>query len=315
MTMTLRSLFTPESLRASVREAYGLDVTRCVLLRSFVNDVYLVETPSQRYVLKVYQHGRWSVDEVTWELELTGHVAAAGVPVPQVVPLTDGRLGATLAAPEGPRPYALSAYVEEGSKPRFPFTDEIYHDFGRLVAAFHNAGDTFASNRPRRPADLTNTLTEPLALVLAALADQPDDQVVVRALGVEARRRIEGLAAAHGLDWGVCHGDVSMDNVFLSPRGQILYDFDLAAPGWRAADLTGVHSTEHWAAFAEGYSRTRPLKDSDLIALPWLSVVSGICNLWFHLVDKPAFSGTESVSEGWAENELVDLRKAAEELL
>jgi Ser/Thr protein kinase RdoA (MazF antagonist) len=307
-----RSLFTLDAVRDEIAGAYRLDVTGCTLLRSFINDVYAVVTPDRRYVFKLYRHGFWSPDEVAWEVGLTGHLLRSGVPVPAVVPLADGRLLGVLDAPEGQRPYTLTVFIESGVKARQPFTDEIYHEFGAVTAAFHAAGDSFSTTYPRRSFDLAATLIEPLGLVLAELAAQ--DRAVVQALGDEARRRIEELSA-DGLDWGVVHGDITLDNVLFGPNGPNIYDFDLAGPGFRALDLYGVRLTEHWDSFADGYRRVRPLRDNDLAALPWFMIVGNISNLKFHLVDKPALVGAESVAEGWAENILINLRAAAEELL
>lgn len=148
-----RSLATSESLTDLVRRSYGLDVRSCVLVRTLVNDVYEVGAAGQRCVLKVYRAGGWSTDEVCWEQELAVHLGARGVPVAPAVPLSDGRLAGELAAPEGPRPFALTAYVE-GEKPRPPLDDELYRDFGELAASFHRAADAFASAYRRRPFDL-----------------------------------------------------------------------------------------------------------------------------------------------------------------
>jgi hypothetical protein len=54
---TQRPLFTPGAVPDEVAAAYGLDVTPCTLLRSFVNDVYAVVTSGRRHVFKVYRHG------------------------------------------------------------------------------------------------------------------------------------------------------------------------------------------------------------------------------------------------------------------
>jgi hypothetical protein len=83
----------------------------------------------------------------------------------------------------------------------------------------------------------------------------------------------------------------------------------------RSCDLYGVRQTEHGDAFADGYQRVRSLRDNDLAALPWFTIVRNISNLRFHLVDKPMFAGTESVAEGWAERILTGLRAAAKDLL
>jgi Ser/Thr protein kinase RdoA (MazF antagonist) len=220
-----------------------------------------------------------------------------GVPVPDVVPLADGRLAGAIDAPEGQRPYALTAFVESGAKARPPFTAGIYREFGAVIAAFHCAGDSFVTTYPRRAFDLAATLVELLGLVLTELAAQPEDRAVIQALGDEAQRRIEALIA-DGLDWGVVHGDVTLGNVFFGPTGPIVYDFDLAGPGFRACDLYGVRQTEYWDAFADGYQRVRPLRDNDLAPPPWFTIVGNISSLKFHLVDKPMFADTESVAEG-----------------
>lgn len=120
-----RSFPTPAAVSDLVHDAYGSDVTSCVLVRSFVNDVYLVITAAGRFALKVYRHGGWLVEEVAWEQDLMTSLIAAGVAVTSPVPLVDGRLAGQATYPEGPRPFALTAWVE-GSKPRGSFTDELY---------------------------------------------------------------------------------------------------------------------------------------------------------------------------------------------
>lgn len=52
----------------------------------------------------------------------------------------------------------------------------------------------------------------------------------------------------------------------------MLYDYDLAAPGFRAADFFGVQQSqpeEHWAAFIAGYRSWRPISDCDVDAVAW----------------------------------------------
>jgi Ser/Thr protein kinase RdoA (MazF antagonist) len=307
MLETIRSLPHPDALAQVVRGTYGLPADRCVLVRSLTNDVYEVTADGRRFALKVYGAGGWSIDEVRWEQGLALHLADRGVPVAAVVAPTDGGVVGVLDAPEGPRPYALTAYVD-GVKPQPPYDDDLYHAFGALTARFHAAADTFTTDLPRRPLDLSTTLERPLAAVLPRLAERPDDQRRVRELGEAAGRRVAELAG-HGLTWGIRHGDVTLDNLHRIPGGLVLHDFDLAAPGWRAADLTGVWAFDHWEAFRAGYERVRTIRAVDLEALPWLGVIERVANLAFHLVDKPAIHGTESLSEGWVDRELDGLRE------
>ncbi len=314
----LRSLAEPADLGGLVRDAYGLEVTGCTLVRSLANDVYEVGTPTARFALKVYRHGGRSTGEAAWEQELLLHASAQGVAVAVPVRLAGGGLAGEAEYPEGGRAYALTEWVE-GSKPRPPFTDELYRAFGAAIARFHQAGDTFASTRLRRPFDLDRDLFDPLPGLLDALSHQGEDQRLVGALAHAAGRHL-AEAGGRGADWGVCHGDVSMDNVHLGARalsgaGLVLHDLDLARQGWRAGDLVGVSGTPHWEAFRGGYTDVRPLSGTDLALVPWLRVVDLIANLRFHLLVKPQTRGSESVSEGWAERELTSLRTLAAELL
>ncbi|HEY0470987.1 MAG TPA: phosphotransferase [Kribbella sp.] len=310
MIPTLRSLPDPQALARHLQQVYALQISDCRLLRSLVNDVYEVVTADIRYVLKLYRSTGWTAAEVHWESDLSAHLDEAGMLVPRVRPLADGSLVGLLDAAEGARPYTLSSFIV-GTKPQPPLDDDLYHSFGQLVADFHDAADIFVSPHRRRPSDLGRWLDEPLPLILPLLPEH--DQDLLSALARAVQKRIDRYAGQ--LSWGVCHGDVSLDNVFLTDTGLALHDFDLSAEGWRAADFAGVAATSHWDAFAAGYTTQRTLPDIDLAAIPWLSVAASIFNLRFHLHDKPLLRGTESIGEGWAAGEIASLHRAARDLL
>ncbi|HVX42817.1 MAG TPA: phosphotransferase [Mycobacteriales bacterium] len=309
MIECLRSVPTPAAIAAEVTERYGRPVTDCALIRTYTNDVYAVSCGERRYVLKLYQqinhHDAWSLDEIAWEQDLAAHVAGAGVPVPRSIPLADGRLAGLLPAPEGPRPYALTEFVA-GSKPRPPWTDGLFAEYGALIARFHVAAEGLRSDHDRRDFDLQLTLEEPLAALLPRLADRPGDQHLVSDLAHRARENLSGA----GLRRGIRHGDVSLDNIIVGESGLVLHDFDLAGPGWLAADFAMVASqSKHWDAFAAGYTRIRELPDRP--ALPALTIVHLIANLAFLFVEQPALRGTETLDDPLVDRELDSLRQLA----
>jgi Ser/Thr protein kinase RdoA (MazF antagonist) len=310
----LRSLLDPAALLALISRDYRLTgLERVVLLRSLVNDVYRVDTTDRTYVLKVYRSGWRSPDEVAWEVDLIAHLHRAGVAVSPPVARTDGDPIGVIDAPEGPRPAMLSEFTA-GSDPPQPFTGPLYRDFGRLIGQLHDAGADFTSGHHRPPADLTHLLDRPLAAILPLLADRPADRAGIVALADTARRRLAELSADDPAR-GICHGDVSMDNVRLTPdRRLVIHDFDLSGEGWLAGDLCGVRATPWWDDFVAGYTELRPLRPVDLQAIPWLDVVTRISNLAFHLIDKPSWRGTETLSEGYLERDLDALRVAGRAL-
>jgi Ser/Thr protein kinase RdoA (MazF antagonist) len=300
----LRSLLAPADVARLVAAAYGLDVRHATLLRTLVNDVYRVETAHGPLVFKLYRHGR-GVTEVAWEARLAAHLHERGVPVVRTVPRPGGDPVCTIAAPEGERAGLLWEWAP-GALPGTSIDDRLATEFGRTVAAFHAAADDGAPPAPvTRAEPLGGTLAELRAVV------EPADRELLDVLAAALPERI----AAAGLERGICHGDVSLDNVHLDGDRLVLYDFDRAAEDFRAADLTGVATTTWWPAFLAGYRAVRSLGDADLAALPWLTVRHLIANLHFHLVVKPTFRGTDSIGEGWAERELSALRAAAGRLL
>lgn len=300
-----RSVPTPDAVARLVADAYRIAVTDCVLLRSLVNDVYLVHADSGRAVLKLYAADHRTPAEVAWEARLAEHLADAGAGVPRPRRTAAGDPVGTASAPEGDRAYLLWEYVP-GVAPAPEAA--LYRRFGALVAGWHAAADRFAgpARYDRRGHDDTTRA------VLAALADRPADRALVASLGSAAGTALRRYGPA--LDHGICHGDVTLDNLLAGPDSLYLHDLDLAGHRPRASDLTGVAGTRYFDDFAAGYRQVRPLRDADLAALPWCRVVALVANLHFHLVAKPRLCGTDSVREGWADRALAELRRLAAEL-
>ncbi|GAA1593636.1 phosphotransferase enzyme family protein [Kribbella sancticallisti] len=299
MIPTLRSLPDPQALGDHLAEVYDVPFTGCTLLRSLVNDVYELAAPDARYILKLYRANHWEVPDILWETGLSAHLIRSGLRVPEVRVLADGAEVGVLDAAEGERPYTLSGHLA-GTKPQPPFDDDLYRSFGELVAAFHDSTDDFWSPRPRRRPVVENS--PPTA-----------EENLLRDLAGAVRNHL--MQYSGQLSRGICHGDVSLDNIFVTDAGLALYDFDLSGEGYRASDFTGVAATPHWPAFLAGYISRRPISEADLAAIPYLAVAGRISNLRFHLIDKPLIGGTESRAEGWADRELDALRQAADDLL
>lgn len=304
----LRSVPSLAAVRRLVEEEYRLVVTRAVLVRSFSNDVYRVDTTGGSYAFKVYGVGRWTPDEVRWEQQLASHLGRSGLLVAAPVPLPGGDVVGVLEAPEGERPFALTEWVP-GDKPQPPWTEDLYRDFGRSLARFHAAAEEFHSGRPRHPVRTGLELGE----VSGALEPGSPRRRLVERSGAAAQRQLAVLAE-QGLRWGIRHGDASLDNLHVGAAGLYLYDLDLSAPGWQAEDLTGALSTDFADPFLDGYTAVRPLLPVELEAMPWLRVLGLVENLHFHLVVKPRTQGTWSLTEGWVDAAFASLAESARAL-
>jgi Ser/Thr protein kinase RdoA (MazF antagonist) len=303
-----RSLPTPAAIAAAVAHAYPIAEPReCVLWRSFTNDVYRLTTHTAVYFLKLYGPGWRSAAEILWEIELLQHLAARGVAVAPALPRRDGQPFHVLPVPEGPR-YGVLFAQAAGAKPARPFTAALYHRFGRAAGALHLAADDFVSAQHRIPLDLTHLLDQPLAAIRPYLAHRQADWDYLTQLAAKIRTRLTALAAA-GLDWGPCHGDLTLDSFHLTADDDIIfYDFDSGGPGWRALEFQGIYASaiqnqsDIWDAFVKGYNDVRALHAVDLAALPWCVPLYTVFDLGWAASQWVTWSGQCRLSdEYWGE--------------
>lgn len=311
----VHSVIAPDALLNEVARSYALPrPTECALYRSWTNDVYLVTTAKARYYLKVYGFGWRTRDAVAYEIDLLVHLGARGIAVALPILRHDGEAIGTLDAPEGDRCYALFA-AAPGEKPQPPFTTTLYHQFGRATAQLHAAADDFTSPHARDPLDLTLLIDRPLSTILPILRHRPDDQAYLRDLGTRVRARLHALIAS-GLDWGVCHGDLSLDNVHVTDDGNLIfYDFDSGGPSWRVSDPYGVYQyavmeqNGFWEAFLAGYTEVRQFGSADLTALPYFVVAQHLWDMGHTLGFSAGRFGFWRANDAYFDRKLAFLRQ------
>lgn len=261
----------------------GADV-RCSPIRSYTNDVYLAESGGRQLIVKLYRTSWRSDGELHYEVDLLEHLASKGVPVARAIPGNDGAWLHHVAALRGRR-QMIAFEVAPGAKPTRPFTQDLYRRFGRAAARMHAALADFSSPQPRFRQDTRHLIEEPLRALRPFLTPRPDDWAFLA--DVAARVKADILTFAQdGLDWGVIHGDLTLDNLHVADDGQIVfYDFDDGGPGWRAHEFQGVYQAQRerangvWDAYLEGYLAVRALSANDLRAIPSFVVADQVWSM------------------------------------
>jgi Ser/Thr protein kinase RdoA (MazF antagonist) len=279
------------------------------LLRSWTNDVYTVSAGGDTYILKLYR-GSWKrTADVEWEVQLQSWLQGNGASVIPVIPLSNGKLFGTLTAPEGTRCFALFRRAE-GQKPLPPFSPDLYRQYGRGAALLHDASEGFSSPIPRFERRLTDLLDESLLQIYPWFRDRDSDWTIVQRVASSVRDRITSLLS--NLDWGVCHGDLSLDNLHVQADGSVVfYDFDMSCYGWRAWDVCnalGYASTENRGAFLASYRDIRPF-DSDANASVQYFVAADVIRMMGDEVSRwSQWFGSSRVA-AWIEQKLTWLRE------
>jgi Ser/Thr protein kinase RdoA (MazF antagonist) len=307
------SILSADALLERIGQGYDLGTPLdCRLVRPGTNDTYVVTTRENRFIARVYG-ARWrTLPEISYELELLGHLAAGGVGVSLPIAGRDGIVARPVPAPEGIRYLVLFTCA-----PGEPLNWERERDArlaGRAAASIHAASDDFEGPNGRFQLDLEYLVDAPLAALEPFLAHRPNDWRDVRRLAARLRNHAEA-SIEQGLDWGVCHGDLGNRNVYLADEDAVtVIDFDLAASGWRAYDFVAAQwlasysgRTHIWEAFVNGYTKARPLAPADLAAVP---VFHGISRLWTIGLDAGNAQrwGTLPMSDFYLDSSLESLR-------
>ena len=201
---------------------------------------------------------------MTWEVELVRHLAAHGAPVARVVAdpfVLDGRM-------------AVLTEWAPGSKPS-PSTS-TYELLGSTAARIHAAADSFS--RPTyRVYDLSVLIDEQLARMRPLL-----DEIGRYDTVVALTDRLRPMVASPSLDAGVCHIDLTLDNVHRDGDAMIAFDFDSSGWSWRAFEPYGVllysqMTGERWFAdWLRGYRSVRPFSATDERAVSAFAVIGDL---------------------------------------
>lgn len=312
------SIPTPDAVSTFVADRWDQGaVLSCLLVRSYVNDVFKVTTSRSNWVLKVYRRGWRTAWDARWEAELCSQISAQGIEVALPVAGGDGEAVQVLSTPEGDRAAMLTPWLP-GAKPQPPFTPELYRDFGRTAAMFHEATRDFHSTAPGRLLNAGHLIRRPVAKLESSFPDRQEDFARLQKVAEEVTASLDALTP--GLPFGVCHGDLTLDNLHVLPDGSIaFYDFCLSGHGWFALDFAGFHgwvsrdatALPKWQAFQQGYCEVRPISDEEFSAVPYFDIAYQIWDLEHTMHNWSAWSGSWRSADEKVDTMLAEIFAAA----
>ncbi|CAN5409976.1 phosphotransferase enzyme family protein [soil metagenome] len=273
------SILSPQTLASEVRQRYDMDITAARLLRSGLNDTYvLTDSAGIRYIARVYRLNGRSEDEVSFELDFVEHLESHGIGVCPAIRTTSGERVWPVACAEGERKVLLTRYA---------LGDEIVladhgavTGFGEAVASLHTAAMDFVPSVTAPPLVMEQLLHQPLKTLRETGLVAPDNMSELDRIGEEIGSELSSLAAH---DWTLryCHGDLHGQNAHRSPDGKIThFDFDFSNQGWHAYDLAVFRwsawinkDKDRWQHFLDGYAAHRPIESVPLKAFPLLAML------------------------------------------
>jgi len=289
----LRSVLSPAYLEWALQAHYDIGTwEECRFWLRGLNDTYRVRTSTGTYILRVYRTEVAEVDAL-YELSILtalkeGLGSSTHTEVGGFIPTKDQTGYTMLDAAEGKRAAVLFHYID-GTENNLEDEDSCYA-FGRSAAELHQAMDQIdlgpereqvsasvkglESVHARFKLDTKFLIDEPLERILRYIGEDGEEATFLQTFANVLKEKIFTVSST-GLDYGLCHGDMhGNNNVFEQQERFIHYDFEWAAPGWRAYDLAQVkirkrqsgdseQKQQLWNALMKGYRSVRSFTDAD----------------------------------------------------
>lgn len=212
------------------------DIANCKLWHRGLSDVYLVETTTKMYVLRV-SHAHWRTKpEIDFELELLVFLQQRQIPVARPLRTIDSQLSIEIVAPEGKRYAALFDFAP-GQVPLGDLSQNQGQTLGETIGRLHQVATDFHSRAYRQPLTLDYLLDDSLEAIAPFLQHRPQDHEYLVEVISEVKKKLQGLPKDPPF-WSVCWGDPHSGNVHFTDDNHVtLFDFDQCGYGWRAFEL------------------------------------------------------------------------------
>lgn len=269
-----------EVLKKLVINHYDIGtISNIVLIRSFTNDVYKVSSNYGEYALKVYGND-WRTDsQVLWELDLV-QVLAHQTDVANYIPTKDGKP----MIKQDKHQIVLYEFAP-GEKPKLPVDIQLRHTFGKATAIIHKISQNFTSIHNREVMDMDYFVTKPLDYLQSKLPKTIINEL--SDIAMYCRKKL--IEMSDELDWGVCHGDVTLDNIHVMNGKITFFDFDSAAFSWRASEFQGIYMSQlennngAWDAFLRGYRSVREFSNLNEQAVKYFAPLYELTGVMHYL--------------------------------
>ncbi|PHN02500.1 phosphotransferase enzyme family protein [Flavilitoribacter nigricans] len=230
----LSSIITPDHLAEFATEHYDLpQPLSCRILKTGMNHSYLLRTPKERYVLRVYYKDWRTQTEIAEELRLINTLKAGGIRVAFPIPDTWGNFIQRIMACEGERYVVLFSYAP-GESVRQP-SETACHQLGLTMARMHQI--TLGKSVRRISYDADTLIRQAYELACSRFSESLPEMRYFR----RAAARIEaefGAADPTDLRYGVVHLDLWYENMKIRQDSEItIFDFDNCGNGWLFLDI------------------------------------------------------------------------------
>ena len=310
------STLSPEALSEKVIARYNIGtIDRCLFWNRGLSDVYLIETATQSYILKISHHHWRTQSEIQFELEFLDFLHQQDLPVANPLKTKAGQLFVTVRAVEGDRYAALFPYAP-GQVPQGDLSLEQSAIMGEILAKIHQAGLRFASSCDRQSLDAAYLLDDSFQTINPYLHHRRQDLAYLEMTISKIKQQLASLEKTLPLR-SVCWGDPHSGNVHFTKDNQItLFDFDQCGYGWRIFDIAKFLQVSSSAgisrqvrdSFLAGYQQVQRLTETEMVSLQALTQMAHIWH-WAISINAAAIHNWSRLDSYYTKKRLNQLKR------
>jgi Ser/Thr protein kinase RdoA (MazF antagonist) len=252
---------------------------RCSLLKTGINDSYLVTDTDVKYVFRIYSLNWRSKKEILEEIRLLNLLHENNIPVSFPITDIDKNYIQQFNAPEGERFGVLFSFAQGEKLLNFPAA--THYKVGEIMANIHRLTVNLELDRVNYTPQII--LVDSFEHLKKFISGQTQEMVFMASAQKYLLSELNG-ADNHELRYGAVHLDIWFDNLSIDRQEVTLFDFDFCGNGWLCYDLAyyilQLHSTEKDEserelkvdAFLNGYESITKITEEEKRLIPMLGV-------------------------------------------
>lgn len=264
-----------------LQEAYNFSSdTSCSLLKTGINDSYLVAHGKEKYVFRIYSLNWRTKKEILEEIRLLNLLRQNNIPVSFPLADADKNYILEFAAPEGVRFGVLFSFAKGEKLLNFP--TDVHYKVGAIMASMHRLTNQLKLDRVTYWPEVI--LVDSFGYLKKFISIDTDEMIFMASAQQYLLNELN-QADESQIRNGAVHLDIWFDNLSIDQDNEVtLFDFDFCGNGWLCYDiayyLLQLHSTEKdemecklkTDAFLKGYEAVAKISDEERRLLPALGV-------------------------------------------
>jgi Ser/Thr protein kinase RdoA (MazF antagonist) len=260
-----------DKVKQIIMNLYGIsEPLSCTFIRRSFNDHYLIQTNSEKYILRVYLNNKYYINDINdfkFELELLTFLASRNIPVSYPIKNNDNLFISKVLHNNETRLITLFSFAE-GTPINTTLERNLALRFGESIARLHKTLNEYKGDYQRYRISLDYLIDEPVEMLQEysskhALGDLGFFTPYAKYL----YNQLQELPF-NDESYGIIHGDLNPSNIHLDNNREIkIFDFDHCGYGWRIHDLAVIKlcfEKTTYENILDGYLSRKSLSETEI---------------------------------------------------